>query len=183
MNRRGFAAGGLAVAGLAVVALAGCTAAASTHSHRGTLIANEQPTYLSPTQLSSPSPSPSQSPVEHFTQPIAVPDCPYSQGPSPHFTTPEAAMRYLAAAWNRRDLASLCHVTNPYARNLLYDMHREAVNLRLDHCVRNYDGTYECYFDHDYPASMHKKGTGHATFDVAAAARPGWYMTVFEGCG
>jgi hypothetical protein len=30
-----------------------------------------------------------------------------------HFDTPEAAMRYLAAAYNRDDLAALKKVTNP----------------------------------------------------------------------
>jgi hypothetical protein len=30
---------------------------------------------------------------------------------------------------------------------------------------------------------MHKRGVGHATFDAAAATKPGWYMTIFESCG
>jgi hypothetical protein len=38
-------------------------------------------------------------------------------------------------------------------------------------------------FDHDYPKRMHKKGVGHTFLDVAAADIPGWYMTVYEGCG
>lgn len=92
-------------------------------------------------------------------------------------------MRYLASAWNRNDLDELCHVTNPNARFLLNDMHGEAVNLRLNHCSPQPGGARICYFDHDYPKRMHKMGTGHAEFDVAPARRPGWYMTVLEGCG
>jgi hypothetical protein len=113
--------------------------------------------------------------------PIAQPRCP--EGATVHFNTPEAAMTYLAAAWNRKDLAALCQVTNPNARFLLNDMHREAVNLRLMSCHNTGVGTYLCKFRHDYPAHMHKSGTGRAWFDVGAADNPGYYMTVFEGCG
>ena len=121
---------------------------------------------------------------EHLTQPIALPSCP-GTGHSPHFESPESAMRYLAAAWNRHDLDALCHVSNPNARFLLHQMHDEAVNLRLNHCRSNGvgDGTFSCYFDHDYPRSMHKHGTGHAVFDVGPADLPGYYMTIYEGCG
>jgi len=119
---------------------------------------------------------------EHLTQPVALPKCDPSF-PSPHFDTPDPAMRYLASAWNRNDGKELCTVTNPNARQVLADMHREAINLRLARCKHFADGTYECTFRHDYPASMHKKGIGHAYLHVAPADRPGWYMSVFEGCG
>jgi hypothetical protein len=36
-----------------------------------------------------------------------------------HFATPEAAMRYLAGAYNRNDLAAPMHVTTPAARHHL----------------------------------------------------------------
>jgi len=114
-------------------------------------------------------------------QPIALPDCPGAV--SPHFNTPEAAMMYLASAWNREDLGELCQVTNPNARLLLLDMHREAVNLRLQRCDRDGIGHYSCVFDHDYPKKMHKKGVGHTLVDVESADAPGWYMTIYEGCG
>ncbi|MDQ1703819.1 MAG: hypothetical protein QOF18_185 [Frankiaceae bacterium] len=124
-----------------------------------------------------------KAPREHLTQPIALPSCP-GTGHSPHFTTPEAAMTYLAAAWNRGDLDALCHVTNPNARFLLNDMHSEANHLRLQRCRAGaLDGMLLCVFTHGYPASMHKHGIGHAYFDVGPADTPGWYMTVYEGCG
>ena len=114
--------------------------------------------------------------------PVAPPSCPVGS-PSVHFATPQGAMRYLAAAWNRNDVAALCQVTNPNARFLLNDMHREAVNLRLVKCDKVEVGHYSCTFIHDYPATMHKHGHGRAWLDVAAARNPGWYMTVYEGCG
>ena len=90
-------------------------------------------------------------------------------------------MRYLAAAWNSHDYAAICRVSDPNARSLLVDMHREAVNLRFSRC-QSEGGMYTCYFRHDYPRSMHRKGIGHAEFDVAPADDPGWYVTVV-GCG
>lgn len=55
----------------------------------------------------------------------------------PHFGSPEDAMRYLADAWNRNDLVSLKHVTDPSARDELNAMHGVATNLRLNHCTKN----------------------------------------------
>jgi hypothetical protein len=109
----------------------------------------------------------------------SVPDRP------PHFDTPEAAMTYLATAWNSNDLVSLSHVTNPDAREQLDQMHVEATNLRLDHCDANPAGDYTCHFQHDYPAgySVPADARGEAVFLVGPADTPGWYMTVFEGCG
>lgn len=103
----------------------------------------------------------------------------------PHFATREAAMTYLASAWNRRDLVSLKHVTNPAARDQLDQMHAEATNLRLDHCDRRPQGDYVCHFRHDYPAGyvVPAGAPGEAVFVVGPAETPGWYMTVFESCG
>src|SRR5205823_3676955 len=105
--------------------------------------------------------------------------------PSPHFETPEAAMTYLASAWNSNDVVSLSHVTNPDARQQLDQMHAEATNLRLDHCDANPAGDYTCHFQHDYPAgySVPSDALGEAVFLVGPADTPGWYMTVFQGCG
>lgn len=134
-----------------------------------------------PTWMPHHAPRPWQTDDYIEPQPIALPDCP--GGVSPHFDTPEAAMTYLASAWNRDDLADLCQVTNPNARLLLLEMHREAVNLRLNHCNKDGVASFSCVFDHDYPKRWHRKGVGHTYLDVAAADIPGWYMTVYEGCG
>jgi len=120
------------------------------------------------------------------TDPVSTPSgtpTPTESPAKPHFDTPEAAMNYLAAAWNNNDLVSLGHVTNPAARSELNAMHSEATNLRLTNCVRRPQGDYECFFAHDYPAALHATGTGKAVFLVGPALTPGWYMTVFESCG
>src|SRR5436305_8976628 len=75
----------------------------------------------------------------------------------PHFDTPQAAMRYLAAAWNRHDIVALKRVTTPDGRAALFNMYRKAVNLPLDRCTaQSGQGDYDRRFSHDYPASMHK---------------------------
>ena len=102
----------------------------------------------------------------------------------PHFATPEAAMQYLAAAWNANDLVSLRHVTTPAVRDQLAAMHAGATNLRLDHCeARQGLGDYVCYFHHDYPIGTPTTlAGGVAIFLVGPADGPGWYMTVFQSC-
>jgi hypothetical protein len=113
----------------------------------------------------------------------------YSPTPPPassvHFDTPEAAMVYLADAWNRGDIVSLKHVTDPEARGRLEEMHREATDLKLDHCTfTKARGDYECYFTHGFPVGYTSDGPiGTAEFTVGPADRPGWYMTYFVDCG
>jgi len=92
-------------------------------------------------------------------------------------------MRYLAAAWNRRDEVALRHVTDPSARSQLEDMRSEAVNLRLQRCTKNQAGDYTCTFRHDYPPAMHQSGHGTAIFLAGPVREHGWYMTVFVSCG
>jgi predicted lipid-binding transport protein (Tim44 family) len=161
-------------------------ASTSPSAHRS--VPPSSPLPATPPATSSATPSaartttPPEPEDEHLSQPVALPRCPHTT-PSPHFATVDAMMRYLAAAWNHHDLDQLCHVTNPNARELLTQMHSEALNLRLDHCTAQPTGDYVCYLDHDYPRSTHRHGVGHAIFRAAPAARPGWYMTVFESCG
>lgn len=102
----------------------------------------------------------------------------------PHFATPQAAMTYLAAAYNANNRIDLNHVTNPAARAQLNNMHSMAVNLKLNHCTRRPEGDYECTFDHQYPSSDTTRGPdpGHAVFLVGPATTSGWYMTVYESC-
>ena len=116
----------------------------------------------------------------------------------PYFTTPEAAMRYLATAFNRHDLVSLKHVTTPIARDALEHMREEAVDLRLQSCTRNASRRdYDCTFRHGFPPGYDPKAPhddagfgyaesakpGTATFVVGPAVRSGWYMTVLVSCG
>ena len=124
-------------------------------------------------------PSPSPSAVARTGSPV-----PPTQA-GPHFATPEAAMRYLASAWNRNDIVELKHVTDPNARSELLAMHSEATNLSLDRCTfTKARGDYECFFNHDFPKGYKSKGPhGTAEFTVGPARRPGWYMTYFIDCG
>src|SRR5215467_8151352 len=101
----------------------------------------------------------------------------------PHFRTPQAAMRYLAAAYNHHNAAALHEVTTPRSYRELKRMRSEAVNLRLDSCTRNRGrGDYTCTFTHGYPASLHQTGHGSSQFLVAPAIDPGWYMYALLGC-
>ncbi len=120
------------------------------------------------------------------TAPTTTVATPPTTAASPHFATPQAAMIYLASAWNRDDVTELDHVTNPAARAALQSMRSEAVNLRLDHCTPRPQGDYVCFFSHDYPPGTRTTvpgGVGQAVFLVGPAARPGWYMTVLQQCG
>jgi hypothetical protein len=99
------------------------------------------------------------------------------------FATPQAAMRYLAAAYNSNDIPALKKVTNAAARAALIAMRQEATNLQLNGCSRRPAGDYTCQFRHDYPQRLHRSGHGHATFLAAPADKPGWYMTVLIDCG
>jgi hypothetical protein len=100
----------------------------------------------------------------------------------PHFDTPQAAMTYLAAAYNRDDITAMHHVTEPRAFQRLMGMRSDAFNLRLKYCTPSPRGDYTCYFRHDFPASEHKSGHGEAVFIAAPALNPGWYMYQFQSC-
>src|ERR1043165_3754950 len=84
-------------------------------------------------------PAPLTRPV--YVSPVVGPPLRYV--PTRPFATPEAAMRYLAAAYNARDLTALKRVTTPDARRELDDMRAQAVDLRLASCTyRAGEGDY-----------------------------------------
>jgi hypothetical protein len=101
----------------------------------------------------------------------------------PHFATPQAAMTYLAAAYNRDDVAAIHYVTTPASFKALMAMRSEAVDLQLRSCTRTGRGDYLCLFRHRYPKHMHDKGYGVSQFIAAPAINPGWYMYQFLDCG
>jgi hypothetical protein len=114
--------------------------------------------------------------------PTAPRQAPASGYAGPHFDTPQAAMTYLAAAYNSDDITGLHYVTEPRAFCRLMRMRSDAVNLRLKYCSPNPGGDYTCYFRHDFPASEHRPGHGEAVFISAPALNPGWYMYQFQSC-
>jgi hypothetical protein len=158
----------------AAVAITGCT----THS------TPTDPSAAPAPQLADTDPPVPTSPIGHRRSPTATsaPTAPAAPRQL-HFATPQAAMRYLAVAYNRNDLAALKHVTTPEARNNLLFMRPNADNLQLVGCTANAArGDYLCGFTHGFPAAMHHSGTGQAHFTVAPADRVGWYMTVLNDC-
>ena len=199
-----------AAAGAIVLALTGCAAAtvrttaaaprppAAATTAATAATAPRPPAAATPvaatTPVSTPAPVPTRIAIVDAADltPEATPSVssvpPASAAPSLFpFATPQAAMRYLADAYNHNDTARLRKVTTPLARQALDQMRAEAVNLRLVGCDKQPAGDYLCHFAHDYPASLplsQRDGTtGHAEFLVGPATKQGWYMTVFESCG
>jgi hypothetical protein len=158
----------------AAVAITGCT----THS------ATDPSAAPAPLVAAPADPGVPTSPISHRRSPTATsaPTAPAAPRQL-HFATPQAAMRYLAVAYNRNDLAALKHVTTPEARNNLLFMRPNADNLQLVGCTANAArGDYLCGFTHGFPAATHHAGTGHAHFTAAPADKVGWYMTVLNDC-
>jgi hypothetical protein len=110
------------------VAITGCT----THSTTTDPSAAPAP-QLAPTDPAVPT-SPSS---HHRTQTDkATPTAPAAPRQL-HFATPQAAMRYLAAAYNRNDLAALKHVTTPPRAQfvLIHDRGRVEAGSRWPRCL------------------------------------------------
>jgi hypothetical protein len=165
-----------AVVFAAAVAVTGCT----TYSATTDPSPAPAPQVAAPTD---PAVVPTNPVRHHRTQTDRATPTPPAAPRQLHFATPEAAMRYLAAAYNRNDLAALKHVTTPEARNNLLFMRPTADNLRLVGCTVNAGrGDYLCGFTHGFPAASHLAGTGHAHFTAAPADKVGWYMTVLNDC-
>jgi hypothetical protein len=110
---------------------------------------------------------------------------------APHFYTPQAAMTYLANAWNTGNVQQIDYVTDPNGRQELDSMASVMVNLRFKQCTPNPAGDYTCYFTHNlvrstspttYPNPMNYP-PGEAVFTVAPAEAPGWYLTNVIHCG
>jgi len=161
----------------AAVAVTGCT----TYSTPTDPSVAPAPQVAAPTDPAVPT-----SPISHHRtqtdKPTPTPTPPVAPRQL-HFATPQAAMGYLAAAYNRNDLAALKHVTTPQARNNLLFMRPNADHLQLVGCARNAGrGDYLCGFTHGFPAATHHAGTGQAHFTAAPADKVGWYMTVLNDC-
>jgi hypothetical protein len=133
-------------------------------------------TPTTPTPVSTPTATPTSTPV---TTPTAKPT-----PPPPLFATPEAAMAYMARAFDERDIAALKKVTTPQSRQELFDMWPGQVHLRLSRCEKDGDSyAYVCFFPHDPPKGMDPTAVPEAVMVVEPAARPGWYMSELSECG
>jgi hypothetical protein len=168
----------LAAAAFAAALLAGC----ASHVPPEHVAAISRPP-ASAQQLATATHLPAAAPAS--PAPTPAPASPSVAAPGytgPHFDTPQAAMTYLADAYNAGDLTALHHVTEPRAFGRLMTMRSDALNLKLKYCTPNPRGDYTCYFRHDFPASEHKAGHGQAVFIAAPALNPGWYMYQFQSC-
>ena len=184
---------GLAIAGISVGALlaaAGCGVTGAGHPTAATFNAATSPkaqqTHAAQPAAPSPAlPSPAaSSPVAPATPAGATSTAPAGSYQGLHFSSPAAAMTYLTAAYNSDNTAELHAVTTPGSYEQLTQMRSEAVNLQLQYCTANRNrGDYNCYFSHDYPASLHQSGHGASTMLVAPADNPGWYMYTLVECG
>jgi hypothetical protein len=166
----------LAAAAFAAALATGC----ASHTPSAQVAATPRPPAAAPQPVPAthrPAAEPAAAPASSAPPPAAAPG---SIGP--HFDTPQAAMIYLADAYNAGDLTALHHVTEPRAFSRLMSMRSDAINLRLKYCTPNPRGDFTCYFRHDFPASEHKTGHGQAVFIAAPALNPGWYMYQFQSC-
>ena len=74
----------------------------------------------------------------------------------PHFTTPQAAMIYMAAAYNNDDSTALHAVTDPQAFTSLQAMRSSDAGLRLTSCRPTPRGDYMCSCDYRPHATGHR---------------------------
>jgi hypothetical protein len=125
----------LALAASSVTLAAGCAATtrpAATASPRPPASASRPASVLSQPVTPPPvAPGGTAAPPA----PQASPPAPASGCAGPHFDTPQAAMAYLASAYNSDNTTALHAVTEPRAFRALMGMRSEAVNLRLTRCT------------------------------------------------
>jgi len=180
-GRRGTPSRRLAVVAAAAITCAVAAGCASTaRSAHTAAAASPRPPTATHQPVTGPSPA-ATAPAAAPTPPASSPTRP-SGYTGPRFDTPQAAMTYLAAAYNSGDITALHYVTEPRAFSRLMSMRSDALNLQLQYCTHNPRGDYTCYFRHDFPASEHKSGHGQAVFIAAPALNPGWYMYQFQSC-
>jgi hypothetical protein len=176
------------VAGAFAIGAAGAHAAAtsaqtSTGGQGAVPAATSSPTPTSTTPTAKPTPTPvSLATATPTSTPVATPTA--KPTPPPLFATPEAAMAYMARAFDARDITALKKVTTPQSRQELFDMWPGQVHLRLSRCEKDGDSyAYVCFFPHDPPKGMDPTAVPEAVMVVEPAARPGWYMSELSECG
>jgi hypothetical protein len=151
-------------------------AASGTRPHHATAAAKPAaPAHSAPAAPAPPAPAtpaPSTSTVPATTAGYT----------GPHFPTPQAAMTYLAAAYNSDDTAALHAVTNAQSFASLQSMRSTDVGLRLTSCRATGHGDDECTFRYTYVGEG-QHAARNAMVTAAPALNPGWYMYRFiEGC-
>jgi hypothetical protein len=175
----------LGAAGLTI--LASACASGGPHQASGTGARPRQATAVAP---STPAPVPSASrPVPTATPTTgsmgsASPtDSPARAYAGRHFTTAQAAMTYLAAAYNSDNTTAMHAVTDAQAFTSLQTMRSSDAALRLVSCTPRPQGDYVCTVRYRGPGSTSTSEHDVAMLIAAPALNPGWYMYRFiSGC-
>jgi hypothetical protein len=107
---------------------------------------------------------------------------------APHFETPDAAMRYLVAAYNANNETNIKHVTTPDSRDQ-FEAERQWVKaFRFNNCAPDGAPTWDYTCVLDITKTMPGVAVGDQVMDevtviVGPAARPGYYLVANHGCG
>ena len=164
-------------AGLMILA-SGC-ASGAPHQASGTGPRPQQTTAA--VAPSPPAPTPSASRPVPTASPATGSTSPAYTGP--HFTTPQAAMTYLAAAYNSDDATAMHAVTDAQAFTSLQAMRLSEVDLQLVSCTPRHQGDYVCTVRYSGLGSSSNSEHRVAMLIAAPALNPGWYMYRFiSGC-
>ncbi len=163
-------------AGLMILITA-CAAAGSPHPASASGNRPQHATAVAkPARPAAPSPAASLAPATPAGSPTPAA---YT---GPHFATPQAAMAYLATAYNSDDVAALHAVTTAQSFTSLQSMRTTDVNLKLTSCRPTGHGDDECTFRYTYVGEG-QHAARNAMVTAAPALNPGWYMYRFiEGC-
>jgi hypothetical protein len=152
---------------------------------------------VSPPPASSVATSTASTPPSATKQPplSASPDHTASaSGAAPHFATPDAAMRYLAAAYNSGDEVAIRHVTTPDSRSDFEAERQWVKTFSFRDCAAMGAPywTYNCTLDitanmpgvnPNIDATTGLVVMDEVALEVAPAARTGYYVDAVEGCG
>jgi hypothetical protein len=174
--------------GNAATNISGSTPSPAAVSTSNPTVSTGAPTSVSPTTSTTTPCSLSGGGGTGQTVPVN-PVC--SAAGAPHFDTPQAAMTYLARAWNTSNVKGIDYVTDPAGRQEMDSMASLMVNLQFKNCTQNPAGDYTCYFSHNITPSTSPTTfpnpdnfpPGEAVFTVAPAGAPGWYLTNVIHCG
>ena len=165
-------------AGLMILITA-CAAGSPHHANASGNRPQHATAAAKPARQAAPSPAASPAPAAPAA-PAASPAPAATTGP--HFATPQAAMAYLATAYNSDDMAALHSVTNAQSFTSLQSMRTTDVNLKLTSCRPTGHGDDECTFRYTYVGEG-QHAARNAMVTAAPALNPGWYMYRFiEGC-
>jgi hypothetical protein len=169
-----------AAAGLMILA-SGC-ASGAPHQASGTGARPQQTTAT--VAPSPPAPTPSASrPVPTASPATGSTGSTSAAYTGPHFTTPQAAMTYLAAAYNSDDATAMHAVTDAQAFTSLQAMRLSGVDLQLVSCTPRQQGDYVCTVRYSGLGSSSNSEHRAAMLIAAPALNPGWYMYRFiSGC-